>query len=286
MQLTLALRTGLLLGTFGASTSSAFLLSPKRHDIRLRLGAKPGQGWDNDNFLEALSLGKDALNRANEEYYKQSDYQKQQIERMAAAAAAATPSSSAAAEPPKTAAEIEEFRLTEELKKKIEAGHEEGPGGTRWRQMLELAKQAGPARPPPPLQPPTYVPPVYTPPPPQTQPPLNPNELSVEEQARMFREMMQQQQALGYTTQPPPPQPQYDPYDLQRQPRPTRPDPRPVGRNRDADAISNTSDLYLAQLKYDSTVRNIARYRGDEAKANAVFQDEGVHKLKDELIPT
>jgi hypothetical protein len=57
-----------------------------------------------------------------------------------------------------------------------------------------------------------------------------------------------------------------------------------VGRNRDADAISNTSDLYLAQLKYDSTVRNIARYRGDEAKANAVFQDEGVHKLKDELL--
>lgn len=271
MQLKLAFRLALLLGTFGVNQSSAFVVSPKRNGYRIRLSAKPGQsqGWDNENYLEALSTGKDALERANEEYYNQSDFQKQQKERMAAAPEVP--------EVPKTAAQMaEEFRLTEELKKKIEAAHEEGPGGTRLKELLKVAQQKIPSRPLP-MEPPMYVPPVPQPLPGTTS--VNPDALSVEEQARMFREMMQRQQQ----GQGPPQPPQYDPYYVSPA-RPSRPDPRPVGRNRDADAISNTSDLYLAQLKYDSSVRNVARYRGDVEKANAVFQDEGIQKLKDDLL--
>merc|ERR1712146_541491 len=54
---------------------------------------------------------------------------------------------------------------------------------------------------------------------------------------------------------------------------------RPIGRNRDADTIANTSDLYFAQLKRDSTVRAIGRIRGDKEVSEAVFQDEGIKEL-------
>ena len=65
--------------------------------------------------------------------------------------------------------------------------------------------------------------------------------------------------------------------------RPSRPDPRPAGRNRDADSIANTSDLYFAQLKRDSTVRGLARIRGDDETAQAIFEDEGIAQLEDLL---
>jgi hypothetical protein len=54
---------------------------------------------------------------------------------------------------------------------------------------------------------------------------------------------------------------------------------RPVGRNRDADMIANTSDLYFAQLKRDSTVRTLARIRGEAEIAEKVFEDEGIEQL-------
>jgi hypothetical protein len=57
----------------------------------------------------------------------------------------------------------------------------------------------------------------------------------------------------------------------------------PPGRNRDAYEISNSADVYFAQLKRDSTVRTLARRQGDVTKANAVFEDESVHALKDYL---
>lgn len=113
----------------------------------------------------------------------------------------------------------------------------------------------------------------YSPLPPLT-PIANLDEMSVEEQARRFREMMQQGGGVPRTdTIPPPPQ------------RVSKTDRagRPVGRNRDADTIANTADLYFAQLKRDSTVRTIARLRDDIETAEAVFADEGVRAL-DELL--
>eukprot|EP00562_Extubocellulus_spinifer_P020360 CAMPEP_0178586510 /NCGR_PEP_ID=MMETSP0697-20121206/25958_1 /TAXON_ID=265572 /ORGANISM="Extubocellulus spinifer, Strain CCMP396" /LENGTH=565 /DNA_ID=CAMNT_0020222637 /DNA_START=32 /DNA_END=1729 /DNA_ORIENTATION=- len=57
-------------------------------------------------------------------------------------------------------------------------------------------------------------------------------------------------------------------------------DGRKIGRNRDADIISNTADVYLAQLKRDSTTRNLARYAGDDERANTVFDDEAIADIK------
>lgn len=101
-------------------------------------------------------------------------------------------------------------------------------------------------------------------------PTANPGAMSVEEQARMFREMMQNG---GLPQQVPPPPP------TQRVAR-TDTAGRPVGRNRDADTIANTADLYFAQLKRDSTVRGVARIQGDDETAQKVFADEGVKELE------
>lgn len=102
--------------------------------------------------------------------------------------------------------------------------------------------------------------------------PANPDELSVEEQARMFREMMAGNQV---SASPPPPPMRVSKTDRAG---------RPVGRNPDADKIANTSDLYLAQLKRDSTVRTLGRQRGDSITSEAVFEDEGIKQLDDLLM--
>lgn len=99
-----------------------------------------------------------------------------------------------------------------------------------------------------------------------------PEDMTVEEQAEMFRAMMAGQQA------PPAAQKQKQTIKLP-EPRPPKPD-RKTGRNRDADAIQNTADVYFAQLKRDSTVRGIARIRGDEDMANAIFEDSKIEELK------
>jgi hypothetical protein len=95
------------------------------------------------------------------------------------------------------------------------------------------------------------------------------DQLSIEDQARMFREMTQQQSRSI-------------PQGSQRTAKTDRAG-RPVGRNRDADQIANTADVYFAQLKRDSTVRMLARQRGEEDIAQAVFADDGI-KILDNLL--
>lgn len=128
--------------------------------------------------------------------------------------------------------------------------------------------------------------------------------LSVEEQARLFREMMQNQQKQ----QPPPvfyppvaPAPLYPsssfPPMQQGSAASQKPavgiprgnnvaaDGRRIGRNRDADAINNSADVYFAQLKRDSTIRNYARYSGDDDKANVPFGDPSISEIKLHVNP-
>ena len=148
---------------------------------------------------------------------------------------------------------------------------ETSQGGSRFKEILELAKslpQPEPAYP-------AIMNPFIEPPAPPA--PANLGELSVEEQARMFREMMQNGVApsrpAGADIPPPP-----------RRVAKTDRAGRPVGRNRDADMIANTADLYFAQLKRDSSVRAIARLYGDEEESEAVFQDEGIKELEGILV--
>ena len=43
--------------------------------------------------------------------------------------------------------------------------------------------------------------------------------------------------------------------------------------------------MYFAQLKRDSTTRNIARYSGDHTKANEIFHDPSIQELKAPVNP-
>ncbi|GAX24978.1 hypothetical protein FisN_2Lh257 [Fistulifera solaris] len=170
--------------------------------------------------------------------------------------------------------------LTPEMKAKIKESHtseeEASQGGQMFRKMMERAQQGGGMnhrpRPPPPT----------VPFPNASMQATNFNNMSVEEQARMFREMMQRQQQGGYapqpTYQPPPPTPNYLGAGV-------APDGRRIGRNRDADAIVNSADLYFAQLKRDSSVRNMARYSGDEEYANQVFADPSIKEISMHVNP-
>eukprot|EP00571_Detonula_confervacea_P009891 CAMPEP_0172300772 /NCGR_PEP_ID=MMETSP1058-20130122/2792_1 /TAXON_ID=83371 /ORGANISM="Detonula confervacea, Strain CCMP 353" /LENGTH=698 /DNA_ID=CAMNT_0013010659 /DNA_START=13 /DNA_END=2109 /DNA_ORIENTATION=- len=45
--------------------------------------------------------------------------------------------------------------------------------------------------------------------------------------------------------------------------------------------MSNTADVYFAQLKQDSKVRKIARLSGDTERSNQVFSDDSVKAIKD-----
>lgn len=57
----------------------------------------------------------------------------------------------------------------------------------------------------------------------------------------------------------------------------------PKGRNRDADAVANSADVYFAQLKLDSRIRKQAFLSGEEEQSNKVFEDQRVKDLGDAL---
>ncbi|GAX24977.1 hypothetical protein FisN_2Lh256 [Fistulifera solaris] len=238
------------------STSSAFApvhvdkRSPQKVP-RINELSVSGLGWDNDDFLDSLSKGKDAQAQANERYRSMSRFpMEDDLDQEMTAGA----------------------ELTEEMKAKIKASREteeSSQGGEMFRKLMERAQEN--SRPMPPSRAP------------QTQTPSFEN-MSVEEQARMFREMMQQQQQSGYY---PPPQQTYEPPQVTRNymgPGVAE-DGRKIGRNRDADAIVNSADLYFAQLKRDSSVRNMARYSGDDEFANQVFADPSIKEISMHVNP-
>lgn len=180
---------------------------------------------------------------------------------------------------------IDGAELTEEMRAKMKENNEdeEFGGGTKFKQLLEAAKRAEktaePQRPKSLKNPFAENPfagiegldPNLGPTAAPAAPNLDPDEMTVEQQAEMFRQMM-----AGKQVAPPP---QVAPIELPKA-RPPKPDAK-FGRNRDADAIQNTADVYFAQLKRDSTVRGIARIRGDDDTANAVFKDPKIEELKD-----
>jgi hypothetical protein len=160
-------------------------------------------------------------------------------------------------------------------------GDEEvGQGGSRFQEIMDAAKAGKEEadQPPKPVDNPFLTPPPSAQPATATAtetPPVDPDNLSVEEQAAMFRKLMGRSQT-GISADP-------VPYTA---PPSTTKDPRggrPVGRNRDADSIANASDLYFAQLKRDSNVRVVARINGEEDRSEAVFEDPGIEDLKELL---
>jgi hypothetical protein len=151
----------------------------------------------------------------------------------------------------------------------VEKEEEEVSGGSsRFKSLMETAK-SGAASGGQAIQNPFLNPT----PPPQPTAGINLDNLSVEEQAAMLRQLMAKQEGAAA---PPLPAPL-------KQKR-TDKAGKPTGRNRDADQISNAADLYFAQLKRDSSVRTMARIHGEEDVADAVMQDIGIQQLKDLIV--
>jgi len=146
---------------------------------------------------------------------------------------------------------------------------EKNQGGTRFQQMVEAAKAAKSGRAGSPSLD-LHISTDPSPPPTQSLADQSMENMSVDQQAAMFRAMMQQQQ---------PPPTDYSPQSQKG----LDAKGRKIGRNRDADTIANTADLYFAQLKRDSSVRTMARIEGDDDIAEKVFEDEAVQKLKDQI---
>ena len=254
-----------------------------------------GLGWDNDNFLDSLSKGSKAREEANEAYFSSSrfgqpdnnvndidedddDTIQDDVEFRRRAAEAGEDLSQEMTR----GAEI-----TAEMKAKMKAAHtpeeEASQGGKMFRELLSRAQEKQRVQPPPP--PPAAAPPA-TPAAPLSTADMDLSNMSVEQQAALFRQLMQQQQQQQapppQQTQPrpPPPPPAQSQQQYPPQGAAVAPDGRRIGRNRDADAIVNSADLYFAQLKLDSAVRNTARYSGNEEYANQVFVDPLLNEIK------
>jgi len=305
-----------------------------------QLSLKGVQGWDNGNFLDALSFSNNGddksssntLKFANDEYYRQSaqraDIRQRRLNMMDDGEDGGF----------EIGGEME--GVPDKLPKPPPVDEENPQGGERFRKMMEQAKmkqqqqaqQTTPVSPTPdvvqqqqqPLQqPPPQTVPVTPDPyaaqqqpmdpqayyqiqlqawqqqmtafaqfcaanpdaastmsPPPPPPPPQQFSQSPPPQAQPQQQMQQQQQAVPPPQQFQPPQPQSEQ---------TAPDnPRaflhrpPEGQpaNSDAYEISNTADVYLAQLKRDTFVRNKYRYMGDEERANQPMQEQGVKALK------
>ena len=216
--------------------------------------------------------------------------------------------------------DIEGAVITDEMKAKMKASHtkeeEESQGGQMFRNLMSRAKVKANQQ-----QHQQSAQRQIS----NVQIPANAESLSIEEQARLFREIMmqrqqqQQQQQQVAMSQPPNPyqqqvpqiwdpypqqypqqQPQSNsyaqmqlpnyPYSAQSQPpqflpKGIGPDGRKIGRNKDADVISTAADVYLAKLKRDSTSRRIARDAGDDVKANAIFHDPSLNEISAPVNP-
>ncbi|OEU11356.1 hypothetical protein FRACYDRAFT_263537 [Fragilariopsis cylindrus CCMP1102] len=172
--------------------------------------------------------------------------------------------------------------FTDEMKTKARLSHntdQEGAsqGGSRFRELMTRAENQQVARRSNP-QPTQHITPTMV---------MTPEEianLSIDQQARLYREFYHSQQEQ---------QKQHDfSSGQQQQQRNSKSigststnylqkgiygfDGKKIGHNKDIDAISNTSDEYFARLKRDSTTRNIARYSGDTNKANDIFHDPSI----------
>ena len=240
--------------------------------------------WDNDDFLNSLSGTPEQRDEVNRSYHAQAEKTRASQERMAQwrqqQEGSTNPNIPQATPPPPPPPQS-----LEDQQDKIMGGMAQPgdiSGGSRFRNMMEQTGQKqGMINPyPPQFQDPSE----FTNNPYQQQPP---------------QQYQQQPPPQQYQQPPPPQQPLSDPNDLlnqlanQAQPQqqqqyqqapPIMNDPaRPVGRNKDADQIANTADMYFAQLKLDSKIRKRAFLDGDYDTSNKVFEDERVQNLPSEL---
>ncbi|CAJ1949504.1 unnamed protein product [Cylindrotheca closterium] len=153
---------------------------------------------------------------------------------------------------------------------------EPASGSSRFKELMEAAKRDGGGAEPSGtvIQNPFLATPAAPAPAAPAAGGINLENMSIEDQAALLRQLMANPDGGGDPNTPP----------TGMKEKRTDVAGRPTGRNRDADGISNTSDLYFAQLKRDSTVRTLARQRGEDEVAQAVMEDGGIKELGNMLV--
>ena len=154
---------------------------------------------------------------------------------------------------------------------------EPASGSSRFKELMEAAKRSdGGAQPSGPVIDNPFLAPAAPAPaaPAAAAGGVNLDNMSIEDQAALLRQLMANPGGDADPNKPP----------AGMKEKRTDIAGRPTGRNRDADSISNSSDLYFAQLKRDSTVRTLARLRGEDEVAQAVMEDDGIRELDDLLV--
>mmetsp|Transcript_18376 Transcript_18376/g.27718 ORF Transcript_18376/g.27718 Transcript_18376/m.27718 type:complete len:695 (+) Transcript_18376:106-2190(+) len=255
-----------------SSATDAFVPSKRTTRAIFELHSSLDRDWDNSDFLSSLSGGSDEIAEVNAKYQAQSQSRAKINEWRARQMQKEMESSST---PVNANNESGDYGPTPELLRKMmgdENIRQQTPPETQAPQMQQAAV------PPPPQQPqmqqqqfydangnPIDMPMVYDangnlvqfypPPPPQQQP--------------------MQQQPVTPSLEPVPWEPPLPPNPKRGD------DPRPQGYNADAYAVSNTADVYFAQLKQDSRVRKRAWLAGDKDTANQVFTDQTVKEIRE-----
>ena len=256
--------------------------------------------WDNDDFLESLSQGGGGGNEnesgnTNDQTNDADDIATTNIiaenyaysynKNIDAAAAVGTTAADNAANDNDNDTTGTSINLADDYVSKVKAFHnddmeEASQGGSRFRELIEKAREKHDQQqqqqqiPLPPLQiPPSSI---------MTEEEIA--NLSIDEQARLYRELFyvhqhnsndnnnkENQKSIGSTT------------DNYLENGVYGFDGKKIGRNRDVETISSEADVYFAKLKRDSTSRNIARYSGDDQTANTILLRDGDPSLFDDI---
>jgi len=249
--------------------------------------------WDNASYMDSLGGTSDDISNANDEYYKQSE------NRAAMNDWRVQKAIEDGSAPPQILQELQQQQGEQQNSRpSLELSQKKGGIGQGWRKEMQSEQQAvvpQQMQQPPPAQQqqqfydangnPVSMPMVYD---------ANGNLVPFNLPPQQPQQIQQQQQQPA-TTQPQQINQggpnsntiQFEPNipNALEPPLPQKTkgtdNPHPVGYNSDAYTMSNTADVYFAQLKQDSKVRKLARLSGDVTTANQVFASESVKKIAD-----
>ncbi len=251
------------------------------------LNSSLDRGWDNDDFLSSLSGGSDEIAEANARYQAHAQSREKMNEWRARQMQMQIEMDSVNA----SNDEGGDYGPSPELLRKMMGTPEDETNQAPQMQQQQAAV-------PPPQQPqqqqfydangnPISMPMLYDangnlvqfyqqpPPPPQQQ---------QQEPAQQEEPINNDQVMQHLCPTPETPEPVAWEPPLPPNPKTLGDEPRPVGYNEDAYAVSNTADVYFAQLKQDSRVRKRAWLAGDKETANQVFTDQSVTTIKDQWV--
>mmetsp|Transcript_10757 Transcript_10757/g.17843 ORF Transcript_10757/g.17843 Transcript_10757/m.17843 type:complete len:367 (+) Transcript_10757:155-1255(+) len=288
-----------------SSSTDAFVPSKRSTSATFERSSSLDRDWDNDDFLASLSGGSDEIAEANAKYQAQSQSRAKINEWRARQMQMQMESSTPVNDSSERSGDY--GPSPELLRKMMGESDDESIDQVRQQPLMSPPEPSGQFQQPPQMQQ-QQPPPVAAPPPPQQQPEMQQQQFYDANGNPVSMPMVYDANGNLVPYYPPPPPPQQQPMQQQQParaqpinagpsmepvawepPLPNNPktsggDPRPVGYNADSYAVSNTADVYFAQLKQDSRVRKRAWLSGDKETANQVFTDPSVSVIKDQWV--